>query len=167
MRIFYICPDFSPPSGGVKRLYNHVQILRDNGYDAYIVHSENGFRPAWFNSSLPTLYFSDNPTFYPTTDTIVIPEGFPNIMKQLKAFPNKVVIALSSHYIFKNMPWGENWNDYGINWIMTNSSTTQKLIEWSMEISNVHTIGTSIDQNIFITHLKKRDCRYPIWPGKT
>jgi len=34
-KIFYICLDFAPPSSGVKRLYTHVQILRDNGYDAH------------------------------------------------------------------------------------------------------------------------------------
>lgn len=38
MRIFYVCPDIQAPSGGIKRLYTHVGLLRENGYDAYIMH---------------------------------------------------------------------------------------------------------------------------------
>ena len=101
-RILYICPDFAPPSGGIKRLYTHVQILRDNGYDAYIVHFNKGFRPTWFDHSVPIIYFSDNPSFS-STDVLVIPEVFPGLIKKLKDVPRKVVIALSHIYIFQNM----------------------------------------------------------------
>lgn len=59
MRIFYLCPDCDFPSGGIKRLYTHVELLCDNGYDAYIMHYNKGFKPKWFESQVPVVYNSD------------------------------------------------------------------------------------------------------------
>ncbi len=170
-RIFYICPDFAPPSGGVKRLYTHVQILRDNGYEAYIVHFNKGFRPNWFEHSVPIIYFSDNPSFS-STDVLVIPEVFPGLMKTLKDVPKKVVIALNPHSIFQNMDTGENWKDYGVSWVMTNSSTIKRFIEWSMGIENVLLIDTAIDRRMFyyspglkelrVSYIKRKDSLSPV-----
>lgn len=170
-KIFYICPDFAPPSGGIKRLYTHVQILRDNGYDAYIVHFNKGFRLTWFDHSVPIIYFSDNPSFS-SADTLVIPEVFPGLAKKLRDVPRKVVIALNPHSIFKFMDPGEDWKDYGVSWVMTNSPTIKKFIEWSMGIENVILIGTAIDRNMFyyspgektrkVSYITRKDSISPI-----
>lgn len=167
MRIFYLCPDFTAPSGGVKRLYTHVEILRANGYEAYILHFNRPFKPAWFENDVPIVYSSDSPSMTPK-DTVVIPEGFPNIMKQLTAMHiRKVVIALNPLYIFRNLPMGESWIQYGIHWVMTNTRTMGDFITWSMGIEHVHLIGTSLDHSLFyyeprekhhqVAYLKRKD----------
>lgn len=170
MRIFYLCPDISFPSGGVKTLYDHVQILQDNGYDAYILHSAKGFKLSWFDHSVPVIYLTDKPMFG-TRDTIVLTEVFPNMMKQLKPF-NKVVIALNPLYIFHSMPLGENWKSYGVEWVMTSSTVIKDLIEWSMGIENIYVIGTSIDHDMFnfnygkkrlqIAYISRKDTLSPV-----
>ncbi|MHC4076135.1 MAG: glycosyltransferase [Planctomycetota bacterium] len=172
MRIFYLCPDFAAPSGGVKRLYTHVQILIENGYDAYIMHFQKGFRADWFSNQVPIIYSSDLPSLSPK-DTIVIPEGLFDAMRQLKSAPlQKVAIALSSAYIFRSMPLGENWKDYGIEWVMTNNKITRDLIQWSMGIKNIYIVASSIDHDMFyykpdvkthqLAYIKRKDTLSPM-----
>ena len=171
MRIFYLCPDCSFPSGGIKRLYTHVEILRQEDYDAYIMHSAKDFKPGWFESDVPVVYDADSPEFG-SSDVIVIPEGFPAIMKKLHPYSvKKVAISLSFAYIFDSMPSGENWKDYGINWAMANNKSMADFIQWSMGIGNVHVINSSIDHDLFkynsdvkqnqVAYLKRKDMLSP------
>jgi len=54
--VYVICPDFAPPSGGVKQLYRHVDILNRHGIRAFIVHQRRGFRVRYFHHSTPIVY---------------------------------------------------------------------------------------------------------------
>lgn len=172
MRIFYLCPDFSKPSGGIKRLYRHVEILRENSYDAYIMHINEGFKLHWFESPAPIVYTRDLAQLH-SEDVLVLPEGLSTVMKQVKPLQfRKVVIALNFAHIFTYMPAGENWRDYGINWVMANNNAIKDFIQWSMGIENVHIIGSSIDHNIFyynpkvkrqqVAYIKRKDTLSPI-----
>jgi glycosyltransferase involved in cell wall biosynthesis len=59
--IYYLCPDQILPTGGVKVIYRHVAILRAHGYDAYVMHGRPGFRPTWFASDVPVVYWTRTP----------------------------------------------------------------------------------------------------------
>lgn len=72
MKIYYLCPDERKPCGGVKVEYMHVDILNRNGFDAYVVHNEAGFKCNWFENKTKITYLSDiNPS---GDDYVVIPE---------------------------------------------------------------------------------------------
>ena len=149
MNIYYLCPDVNFPSGGVKRLFEHVEILRQSGFTSFILHFKKGFKVNWFKSDVPVLYLDDNPPLSPN-DIIVFPEGFSNIIKKFQNLPfKKVVIALSHNYIFQNIPSGENWSNYGVDAVITPSKTIKEFICWSMGIKNIFIIGTSIDHELF------------------
>ncbi len=149
MNIYYLCPDMNTPSGGVKRLYNHVEILNHSGFKAYILHFKSSFQMTWFTSGAPVLYLDNNPPFS-QDDIIVFPEGLSNIIKKFQTLPfRKVVIALSHSYIFQNITTGENWKSYGVNTVITPSYIIKDFIKWSMEIDNIFIIGTSIDHQLF------------------
>lgn len=47
-RIFIYCSNTNAKIGGIKQLYRHVDVLNRNGFKAYILHSEKGFRCSWF-----------------------------------------------------------------------------------------------------------------------
>ena len=174
MRIFYVCPDVAEPSGGIKRLYTHVELLRENGYDAYIMHVKKGFKLHWFDSQAPIVYPEDSPlSSFDSKDTFVIPEGHPLVMKQFKTLPvKKVVIALNPAHVFQSMPVGENWKNYGINWVMANNKTIKDFIQWSMGIKNIHVIESSVDHSMFyykpdmknrqVAYIKKKDTLTPL-----
>src|SRR5581483_2680898 len=48
MNIYVLCPDHNAPSGGIKKLYRHVDVLNRNGFEAWILHRKRGFRCTWF-----------------------------------------------------------------------------------------------------------------------
>ncbi|RED19580.1 intein [Flavobacterium cutihirudinis] len=55
-RVFFITPDINSPTGGIKQLYRQVDVLNDNGYEAFILHKKNGFRCTWFDNNTKVLY---------------------------------------------------------------------------------------------------------------
>lgn len=58
-RLLFLCPDTKTATGGIKQIYRQVDILRANGFDAYILHSKKGFRPDWFKNSTPIITYKD------------------------------------------------------------------------------------------------------------
>ena len=54
-RVFVLCPDYDAPSGGVRRLYRHVDVLRRKGTRAWVLHRKPGFRCSWFANDTPVV----------------------------------------------------------------------------------------------------------------
>jgi len=172
MQIFYLCPDLSFPSGGIKRLYTHVRILNDNGFSAKILHFKKGFEPGWFESNVPVVFLDDQPTINPG-DVLVVPEGFPNVMKKFKDVDlHRVAIALNPLYPFQSLPLGESWKDYGFEIVLTSSHQMAEIITWTMGIENTFVFETSIDLDVFkydpakkrhqIAYVSRKDLNTPI-----
>jgi hypothetical protein len=59
MTIYYLCPEHITPVGGVRVIYQHVDILNRNGIPAYVVHKTKGFRVNWFENTTPIVYWHD------------------------------------------------------------------------------------------------------------
>ncbi|WP_446811759.1 glycosyltransferase [Methylomonas sp. 2BW1-5-20] len=59
MTIYYLCPEHSTPVGGVRVIYQHVDVLNRNGIPAYVVHKTKGFRVNWFENQTPIVYWRD------------------------------------------------------------------------------------------------------------
>lgn len=57
MVIYYHCPDTNLHIGGIKILYKHVELLNENGIQAYILHGKKGFTCTWFSHNAPITYF--------------------------------------------------------------------------------------------------------------
>ncbi len=147
MRIFYFCPDLNFPSGGMKRIHRHVQVLVENGYAAAVLHHRSGFAYPWRDGPVPVCAMEklDGLT---AEDVVVIPEGFPLLMKNWRGV-EKVVLALNPVHIFEDLPRGETWKDYGIQWVMTPSMTIRSLVQWSMGIHRVLLLSASADETVF------------------
>lgn len=58
MAIYYLSHDHPDPSGGIRVLYRHVDILRRNGIEAYVAHERRGFRCSWFDNQTPVRSWS-------------------------------------------------------------------------------------------------------------
>lgn len=149
-RIFYFCPDFPQPSGGIKTLYRHVHCLCEIGYDAAIVHQKRDFILAWHGYTVPVIWLEDRPQFGPE-DVWVLPEIMLDLMQKSQNFPVKrVVFALSWLPTYARLPIGARWQDYGIIQAIAKSPTIQRHLEWSMEI-DVRLIPEFIDPALY-TH---------------
>jgi len=58
MTIYYFCPDQGLPSGGVKKIYRHAEILKSRGFPARILHDQFGFRCDWFEHNCSIAYLN-------------------------------------------------------------------------------------------------------------
>ena len=55
-RIFFVTPDINSPTGGIKQLYRQVDVLNNNGFDAFILHQKAGFKCTWFKNDTKIEY---------------------------------------------------------------------------------------------------------------
>ncbi len=53
--IYFLAPDESRPSGGIRQIYLMVDILCELGYQASVFHGEPGFRCNWFDNDTPVV----------------------------------------------------------------------------------------------------------------
>jgi hypothetical protein len=56
MTIYFLTPDYTFPSGGVRVIYRHVDILNAHGIPAYVLHRKIGHRCTWFQNNTPVVY---------------------------------------------------------------------------------------------------------------
>lgn len=79
MTIYFLTPENNKPSGGIKIIYRHTDILNRNGIDAAVLHQQRGFRAMWFNNTTRISYLPD--IQIRKSDYLVIPEVYgPNII---------------------------------------------------------------------------------------
>lgn len=84
--IFFICPTNSFASGGVKQIYRMVDVLNDNGFNAFVVHKKQ-HRESWFKNSTKILY---NPYIFKKIKFL-----------QKKSFINRLILEFYKKISFK------------------------------------------------------------------
>lgn len=140
-------------------IYTQVKILREHQFEAFVLHFNTGFRLNWLDVPVPVLYMDNNPPISPS-DTVVIPEGFPDLMKGLTAgHLHKVVIALNLHYIFEALPAGEKWQQYGIGAVITSSEVMANYIRWATGVSKVGVVNTAVNPRLYFPQPEKQKFR--------
>jgi hypothetical protein len=73
--IFYLCYDHQNPTGGQKHTYQHVDVLTQSGYSAFVVHKAPGVRLTWFANETPVMdYASFLARVDSQRDFVVVPE---------------------------------------------------------------------------------------------
>ncbi len=155
MRILYHCRDVEAPSGGVRRLYRHVEVLSKNGYQAAILHRARGFRPAWFESSAPITYW-DREAYLSEEDILVIPEGHIDVLASTALLPcRRLVIALNWANIFRHLPIGLDWRHFGLSGIIAGSDYESEFIKRTMGLAST-TIPSGTDSSLFYPMADKR-----------
>lgn len=62
--LFFWAPDDSIPSGGIKQIYRHVEILERAGIEACVLHTRKGFSCSWFEHRARLAYLGESPFRY-------------------------------------------------------------------------------------------------------
>src|SRR5690348_1693819 len=102
MNIYVLCPDHNAPSGGVKQLYRHVDVLNRHGFSATILHKQAGFRCTWFANTTRVETYSRvirsvmrDPHSY-----LVFPEIYGPAIAEYAPGVKKVIFNQSGYYTF-------------------------------------------------------------------
>lgn len=83
IRVIYGCPPGNKPTGGVKVIYKHSELLNKIGFESHVWHpADETFKCEWFTHSATTIATNQ---LHPETDFIIIPEiwasGYTSILK--------------------------------------------------------------------------------------
>jgi hypothetical protein len=147
-RILYQCLDDPMASGGIRRLYRHVEILHAHGLPARILHQRRGFKAGWFETEAPIEYWETDFALQPT-DVLVIPEGHTDVIIATVEVPCvRVVIALNWANIFRRLPIGKNWRDYGIRHVIAGSQYERECIRRTMGLDSC-VLASGTDSRLF------------------
>ena len=149
------------PTAGIANIYEHVKLLNELGYKAYILHEKNDYKlkgdesgmgiADWLGedyAALPHISIEGQNLNISPADFIIIPEVFSTIMDQVKGFPcRKVVLSQSYDYLLELLPIGKRWDvDYGFSHVITTSDRQANYIKSLFPLVKTHTVPVSIPE---------------------
>ncbi len=122
MRIYYYSPtNDNRPSWGLGVIHYHVDILRRNGLEAYIVYDQENFKLSWLDLKVPTLSMRQFLASKPTSeDWLVVPEVAAD-KAELQVPCSTVLFAQAGFFIYEGLRSGkspEELNYKGVMYIM-------------------------------------------------
>ena len=130
-RILYFSHDIKEPRGGIGVLYDHVAVLRRNGFDAFIVHTTPGFRYPFGPADVPVVDASSALSIS-REDILVIPEDHAGAMRSCRAARCPKVLFCQNHFfVFDGLAPGETWTDFGFSgYLCVSTPIRQAMRRW-------------------------------------
>lgn len=183
-RIFYFCTDTNQPFGGLKKIYNHVDVLNTFGFEAYVIHGVLGMRLDWFQNSTPIAYITgaSEPLFvlepalktltpFSREDILVIPElmAYKLAPYTLRNNLHIVIFNQNAYLTFQNLylpsiPFNcEKDNEefmpyFGKNLlgIIAVSEDNQEYLQYAFPHLAIHRIRNTLNFDVFQYQSKKK-----------
>ncbi len=166
IRIIYGCPTGNTPSGGVKVIYKHSELLNHLGFQSHIWHpADDSFTCDWFDHGITPIATQE---LNPASDFIILPEiwatGYVPILKK-QGFKVGIFVQ-NCYYTHVNLDSG---NQNGIadayhdaDLVLSISSDTSNYLENILRIPREKIIlqRYSIDSNLFRPNAKERLITY-------
>jgi hypothetical protein len=147
---FFTMDTKGTPTAGVANVYEHVKVLTDLGYKAYILHEKNDYASVgpWLGeeyAELPHVSIESKELKVSGSDFVVVPEIFANVMEQIKGLPcRKMVMSQAYDYIFEMLEPGKTWADYKIRDVITTSENQKEYIKSLFNYPNLEVGVTSL-----------------------
>ena len=132
--VFYYLPDTkNTPLFFVKRAYDFVKTLSQNGYKAHIVHENEKYtKPTWFNTEdVSHVSLNNNEIGFGPDDFIFVPEtqiAFINAILQNQISSKYILVADNYEYITDVLTPGATWMDYGITDVVVTNDNMKQFI---------------------------------------
>jgi glycosyltransferase involved in cell wall biosynthesis len=98
--VYYLCPDYPLPSGGIRVIYRHVDILAAAGIEAAVLHHADDFSCEWFDHSTRTVGAAS--TTLGPRDTLVVPEVYAPFFNRLPSGPRLVAFNQNAYLTFEH-----------------------------------------------------------------
>jgi len=101
--VYYLAPDNDRPSGGVRVIYRHVDLLNELGIRAFVMHDADGFQCTWFANRTPVVAAST--AILGPTDILVVPEWYGPGLATMPAGPRVVIFNQRAYDTFDHIPY--------------------------------------------------------------
>jgi glycosyltransferase involved in cell wall biosynthesis len=147
--IYYLTRDYDVPSGGIRTIYRHVDVLNEAGIPAAVLHQRRGFRCTWFSHRTRTTDVRSSPLG--PDDLLVVPETDATVLPRLPAGTRHVVFNQSGHLTWDRDPdrvTGHYLHSPDLAGVMVVSDHSEELLGYAFG-RPVHRIRLSIDPELF------------------
>lgn len=159
-RILYLNHDNPAPSGGVQVIYDHVQHLVRNGYQAHVVHHRTGFKPPCFTEQVPILYLDQQFQLYPD-DLIIIPEDHAGFLELFRTVSVRKIMFCQNHfYLYEGLKQHNTLSSFGISGVMACSDTVSDFIRCHLKTPQVLTVHNAVAERFQASSFKKLQVAY-------
>jgi len=134
------------PAGGIKVIYQHCDLLNQNGYKAYPVHLDD-FQIKWFPYLSTPIKEKDAIHMIKETDVLVCPELIPRAAEPFSC-KNKIAFVQGSSLVQKALGPDKSYKDFGFNRLLVCSHYLQNYMESRSELP-CSLVMNGIDLGIF------------------
>lgn len=138
-KLIFITPDISAPAGGIKVIYQTVDMLNELGFNAFIMHSQRYFRCKYSKGLKNLKYiFAKDTQYINSNDILFVPEPDVLLMNEMaKMHCKKVVFNQNWAYTFNQFRLLKDVNktryqDLGINDVLTVTEKIKDYLELAM-----------------------------------
>ncbi|HVW48317.1 MAG TPA: glycosyltransferase [Solirubrobacterales bacterium] len=144
--VYYLCPDHPHPSGGIRALYKHVDILNAAGIDAAVLHHEDGFSCSWFEHS--TRVVGASSVVLSDRDTLVVPEVYGPFLDRLPRLPHLVLFNQNAYLTWEHLRTTTPRYDI-FERAMTVSADSAEILAFAFPGLDVGVVPNAIDPAVF------------------
>lgn len=97
-RIYYMCHIETKAVGGHRKIYDHVDILNKQGFEAYVVHNQLGFRYDWFPNQTRIAYMDS------IFDPLIVTDSSGK-QQSLPPISQNDILVLTETAVYKTFPF--------------------------------------------------------------
>jgi len=166
--VFFLTPDHAIPSGGIRVIYRHVDILNQHGIRASVVHRRPGFRCRWFEND--TVVTNVAAVTIRPGDLLVVPEVDVEVLGKLPQGTRHVIFNQNSHLTWKRQSEsvGSFYTaDTGLLAVICVSDHNREMMRMAFPASPVRRIHLGIDRSVFYPTHDTRPHRIAYMPRRS
>ena len=167
-RIFYLCPDSDIPSGGIRVIYKHVDMLNSAGFSAAVVHSRPGFACTWFKHQAKIVAARE--ISLTASDVLVVPEYYGANLGLLPDAPRLIIFNQNTYKTFSAAGAISSWRHYScsgrIEAMLVVSLDNEQYARYAFPGVRVERIRNSIDNQIFYPGSAEPGRRLAVMPRR-
>lgn len=151
--IYYVAPEEDAPSGGLRAIYRHVDVLRTIGISAAVVHPQDGFRCSWFENSTRVISF--DALRLRETDLLVVPEYYAVSLGSLPRQARVVIFNQGPHHTFdllraiQSAPGAPYTQVHNMEGILTVSHDGAELLRLGFPDFHIGVARNVVDASVF------------------
>lgn len=148
--VYFLTPDWRRPSGGVRVMYRHVDILNEVGIPAAVLHQRPGFRSTWFDHQ--TRIENVRTTAVGPDDILVLSELDVDRLLDLDPMPRHIVLNQSGHLTWNRS--GDRVAEHHLHskallGVVVVSAHSAELVSYAYPSLKVRRIWNSVDAATF------------------
>lgn len=167
--VYYLCPHSDHPSGGIRAIYRHVDILNDAGIPATVVHAPNGFSCTWFDHN--TRVTGARSVALSRQDVLVVPEWYGPGLAKLPTGPRIVIFNQNAYRTFTGLddtePQGAPYRSLaGLEAILVVSRDNADYLRFAFPELTIAQVRNAVDAALFHPPERPAGRRLALMPRK-